>query len=99
MAEEQAEVERVVEAIEALDAIEDDADCAAAVSRLLERWPDHHARLREIRQRRVQALKAEGRTWAEVGQVLGGVSAARAQQIAVGHRGAKRPVKDGGAAE
>ncbi|MEU0087202.1 hypothetical protein [Streptomyces sp. NPDC006274] len=100
MAEEPEEVGRLVEAIEAIGAIEDDAVCALAVSKLLEQWPDHHSRLREIRQQRVQALKEQGKTWAEVGQMIGGVSAARAQQIGAGLRGSKRPPKkDVGAGE
>ena len=91
MADEPEEVKRLLEAIDAFEAIEDDAACAGAVTRLLDQWPDHHSRLREIRQKRVNALKAQGKTWAEIGQILGGVSAARAQQIGAGLRGTKRP--------
>lgn len=58
-----------------------------------ERVAAHHARLREIRQERVQALKDEGKTWAEIGKILGGVHPTRAQQIAKGLRGTKRPTK------
>ncbi|MDQ0943292.1 hypothetical protein [Streptomyces sp. V1I1] len=93
MADEPEEVKRLLEAIEAFEAIEDDATCAGAVSRLLEQWPDHHSRLREIRQKRVQALKAQGKTWAEIGVILGGVTPSRAQQIGAGLRGVKRPPK------
>lgn len=93
MADEPGEVRRLVEVIEAFDAIEDDAACASEVTRALDDWPDHHARLREIRQRRVNALKAQGKTWEEVGQLIGGVSASRAQQIGAGMRGSKRPKK------
>lgn len=39
-----------------------------------------HARLRELANR----LKAEGRTWPQVGEVLGGVSGQRAHQISKG---------------
>ncbi|WP_240958543.1 hypothetical protein [Streptomyces barkulensis] len=102
MAEQPEEVRRFLEAIDALEAIEDDAACASAVSDLLKTWPDHHARLREIRQRRVQALKNSGKTWAEIATILGGVHPTRAQQIAKGLRGEKnRPRKesDGMAAE
>ena len=93
MTDEPEEVRRLVEAIEALDEIEDDAACASAVSKLLEQWPDHHSRLREIRQERVKALKAQGKTWAEIGALLGGVTPSRAQQIGAGLRGTKRPKK------
>lgn len=90
MADELEEVQRLVEAIEAFEAIEDDEACAVAVSKALAQWPDHHSKLRELRQQRVQALKARGNTWAEIGQLLGGISAARAQQIAAGLSGASR---------
>ncbi|MFF9043315.1 hypothetical protein [Streptomyces parvulus] len=90
MADELEEVQRLVETIEAFEAIEDDEACAVAVSQALAQWPDHHSRLRELRQRRVQSLKEQGRTWAEIGQLLGGISAARAQQIGAGLSGASR---------
>ncbi|MFE5868778.1 hypothetical protein ACFQ6V_09005 [Streptomyces roseifaciens] len=96
MADEPEEVRRLLEVIEAFEAIADDAACALAVSRALDAWPDHHSRLREIRQQRVNALKGQGKTWKEIGEeALGGVSAARAQQIGAGLRGAKRPPKKG----
>ncbi|WP_254645173.1 hypothetical protein [Streptomyces malaysiensis] len=88
-----------MEAIEAFAAIEDDAACAAAVTQVLDDWPAHHSRLREIRQKRVNALKGQGKTWQEIGVILGGVSAARAQQIGAGLRGTKRPPKKTEAAE
>lgn len=91
VADEREEVRRLVEAIEAFEAIEDDEACAKAVSEALAQWPDHHSKLRALRQQRVQSLKADGRTWAEIGELLGGISAARAQQIGAGLRGTKRP--------
>lgn len=93
MAEQPEEVQRLLEAIDALAAIEDDAACASAVTSVLNMWPDHHARLRQLRQQRVQALKDQGKTWAEIGEILGGVHPTRAQQIAKGLRGTKRPTK------
>ena len=93
MADEPEEVRRLLEAIEAFEAIEDDAACASAVTRALDQWPDQHSKLRELRQKRVQALKDQGKTWAEIGQLLGGITAARAQQIGAGLRGTKRPPK------
>lgn len=96
MADEPEEVKRLVEAIEAFEAIQDDEACAVAVSRALAQLPDHHSKLRELRQRRVQAMKAGGRTWAEIGELLGGISAARAQQIGAGLSGASRKRRDKG---
>ncbi|SDM47026.1 hypothetical protein SAMN04487981_101625 [Streptomyces sp. cf386] len=90
MADELEEVRRLVEAIEAFEAIEDDEACAVAVSQALAKWPDQHSKLRDLRQRRVQSLKAQGKTWAEIGALLGGISAARAQQIGAGLSGASR---------
>ncbi|MFF7259495.1 hypothetical protein ACFZCL_04265 [Streptomyces sp. NPDC008159] len=84
------EVTRLVEAIKAFEAIEDDEACAVAVSQALSDWPTHQSQLRELRQQRVKALKAQGRTWEEIGRLLGGISAARAQQIAAGVSGAQR---------
>jgi hypothetical protein len=87
------EVRRLLEAIDALEAIQDDAACASAVTEVLKQWPEHHSRLREIRQQRVQALKSQGKTWAEIGAILGGLHPTRAQQIGAGLRGTKRPPK------
>ncbi|MEU9581556.1 hypothetical protein [Streptomyces chilikensis] len=82
-----------METLESFEGISDDVACAQAVTQVLERWPDYHARLRELRQERVQRLREQGRTWREIGELLGGVSAARAQQIGAGLRGNKRPAK------
>ena len=90
MTDEPEEVTRLVEAIEAFEAIEDDEACAVAVSKALAAWPDQHSKLRALRQQRVQALRVQGKTWAEIGDLLGGVSAARAQQIGAGLSGAER---------
>lgn len=84
------EVTRLVEAIEAFKAIEDDEACAVAVSKALTLWTENQPELRKLRQQRVKALKAKGRTWEEIGRLLGGISAARAQQIAAGVSGAQR---------
>lgn len=90
MAEQPEEVTRLVEAIKAFKAIEDDEACAIAVSKALALWTDQQPELRKLRQERVQALKAKGKTWEEIGKLLGGISAARAQQIAAGVSGAQR---------
>jgi hypothetical protein len=88
--QEPEEVTRLVEAIEAFKAIEDDEACAVAVSKALTLWTDQQPEMRKLRQQRVQALKAKGKTWEEIGRLLGGISAARAQQIAAGVSGAQR---------
>lgn len=90
MADQHEEVTRLVEAIKAFEAIEDDEACAVAVSQALAHWTEQQPRLRELRQRRVLALKEQGKTWEQIGQLLGGISAARAQQIATGVSGAQR---------
>lgn len=88
--QEPEEVTRLVEAIEAFKAIEDDEACAVAVSKALALWTDQQPELRKLRQQRVQAMKAKGKTWEEIGKLLGGITGARAQQIATGVSGAQR---------
>lgn len=90
------EVQRVMDAIAALAAIADDAECVRATTALLEGWPDQHARLRQLRQERVLALRETGMTWKEIGDLMG-VHFTRARQIAQGQRGDKhRPGKAAG---
>ncbi|NEB92422.1 hypothetical protein [Streptomyces bauhiniae] len=93
MAEQSEEVLRFLNAVQAFEEIEDDAACARAITDVLKDWPQSHARLRELRQERVLRLRGEGKTWQEIGDALG-VHFTRAQQIAKGFRGAKRPKKD-----
>lgn len=83
------EVNRLVEAIQAIEAIEDDVECAKTVAETLDEWPQYQKRLREVRQERVKALRAQGKTWPEIGALLG-VSPQRAQAIAVGLSGSVR---------
>jgi hypothetical protein len=91
------ETRRLSEAVEAFGAIEDDTTCAVAVSEAMAALPKYQSRLREIRRKRVQAMKGSGKTWAQIGQLLSGISAARAQQISAGHRGERhRPKKKTG---
>jgi hypothetical protein len=92
VAEQPEEVSRFLDAIKALEEIEDDAACAKAITEVLKGWPDSHAKLREIRQERILRLKAGGKTWQEIGDDLG-IHFTRAQQIAKGLRGSKRPPK------
>ena len=89
MAGETEEVQRILDAIAELERITDDAACARAVTEVLDAWPDQHARLRTLRQARVLALRAQGKTWKEIGDIMG-VHFTRARQIATGQRGSKR---------
>ncbi|MGW4007904.1 hypothetical protein [Streptomyces sp. NPDC004763] len=91
MAEELKEVTRLLEAIKSFEAIEDPAERAAAVTKALETWPDLHKELRRIREESVQTLRNDRRmTWSQIGKILGGVTAERAQQISKGLSGAQR---------
>ncbi|WP_240801720.1 MULTISPECIES: hypothetical protein [unclassified Streptomyces] len=84
------EVTKVLEAIAALSAIEDDVACTSAVSEVLRRWPDLGSELRQLREKRVNALRAEQRTWPEIAAIIGDVTPERAQQISKGLSGATR---------
>lgn len=92
MAEQPEEVLKFLDAIKALEEIADDAACAKAITDVLQDWPSSHARLREIRQVRVQRMREQGKTWQEIGDALG-IHFTRAQQISKGIRGSKRPTK------
>lgn len=95
MADEQEEVPqevtKVLEAIAALAEIDDDAACTAAVSEVLRRWPDLGSELRQLREKRVNALRdQQKRTWPEIAAIIGDVTPERAQQISKGLSGARR---------
>ena len=91
MAETPEEVKRLLEAIEAFEAIEDPAERTSAVSEALRKWPDYHTRLRQIREASVQALRNEQqKTWPEIAGIIGEVTPERAQQISKGLSGASR---------
>lgn len=91
VAETPEEVARLLEAIEAFEAIEDPAERTSAVSEALRRWPDYHTALRQIRERSVNALRDEhGKTWPEIASIIGEVTPERAQQISKGLSGARR---------
>ncbi|WP_329215175.1 hypothetical protein OG352_06215 [Streptomyces sp. NBC_01485] len=91
MAETPEEVKRLLEAIEAFEAIEDPAERTSRVSEALRAWPGYHARLRSIREKSVQALREEQkRTWPEIANIIGEVTPERAQQISKGLSGAQR---------
>jgi DNA-directed RNA polymerase sigma subunit (sigma70/sigma32) len=92
VAEQPEEVSRFLDAIKALEEIEDDAACAKAITDVLQDWPDSHAKLRRIRQTRILRMREQKMTWQEIGDALG-IHFTRAQQIAKGLRGSKRPAK------
>lgn len=97
MSKQSEEVRGLLEAIAAFGAIEDDAECTAAVSEVLRQWPTYHAQLRELRQARVRALRdGQQKTWPQIASIIGDVTPERAQQIGKGLRGTKRPAKSSG---
>jgi hypothetical protein len=85
MAEVPEEVKRLLEAIDAFEAMEDPAARTSAVSQALRDWPGYHARLRQVREASVRALREEQqKTWPEIANIIGDVSAERARQIGTG---------------
>ena len=91
MAETPEEVKRLLEAIEAFEAIEDPVERTSLVSEALRAWPSYHARLRSIRQESVQVLREEQkRSWPEIADIIGEITPERAQQISRGLSGAQR---------
>jgi hypothetical protein len=87
------EVRVVLDAIGALERIEDPERRARALTEMLEVWPKQHGRLREMRQQAVLTLYAQGKTYREIGLLLG-IHFTRVSQIARGQRGVKnRPSK------
>jgi F0F1-type ATP synthase membrane subunit b/b' len=91
VAETPEEVKRLLDAIEAFEAIEDPVKRTSAVSEALREWPEFHARLRQIREKSVQTLRDEHKkTWPEIASIIGKVTPERAQQISKGLSGAQR---------
>lgn len=71
----------IAESFHALDAISDPVERYQA-SRQAGATVDD--RLRSVRQGIALELKAEGKTWREIGQIMDGVTAQRAEQISRG---------------
>lgn len=91
MADMPEEVKRLLESIDAFEAIEDPAERTSAVSAALRKWPDYHARLRQLREASVRTLRDEQRkTWPEIAKIIGDVTPERAQQIGKGVSTAQR---------
>ncbi|MEV6081780.1 hypothetical protein AB0L80_42945 [Streptomyces sp. NPDC052069] len=95
MAEDE-EVQRVLNAIDALGEQGDAAERAKRLTELLDELPDSQSRARELRQQAVQELRADGMTLRAIGELLG-ISFGRVRQIADGvtnPRTQKRPAAE-----
>ncbi|MEV5168226.1 hypothetical protein ACFW5X_28335 [Streptomyces albogriseolus] len=75
------EVERVREALRALEAIPDALDRAQACAELLREWPELHRMVADVRQQAVRTAKEQGHTFREIGARMG-VTGETAGQIA-----------------
>jgi len=84
------EVRVVVETVDSLEALDDPAERARRAGQLLAAWPAQGARLREIRQTAVMAMRAQEPpvSYRKIASALG-ISLARVQQIEAGERGRK----------
>ncbi|MEU9495443.1 hypothetical protein AB0L83_21920 [Streptomyces sp. NPDC052071] len=74
-------VAHIVESFDALDAIDDPIERYKASRQAGVAADD---RLRVVRQRIALELKSDGKTWREIGQIMDGVTAQRAEQISKG---------------
>lgn len=77
------EVQRVLEAIDALGDSEDPTVRAKRLTELLKQWPDTYAKVREMRQRAVTELHKGGMTYRQIGELLS-MSHGRVGQIIAG---------------
>ena len=79
------EVQRVLDSIDALGDTGDAEDRARRLTELLEKWPDTHKRVREMRQQAVAELydNGNGLTYKEIGALLE-ISFGRVRQILAG---------------
>ncbi|GGY81299.1 hypothetical protein CP967_08535 [Streptomyces nitrosporeus] len=90
------EVQRVLNAIEALGEQGDAAERAKRLTELLDELPSSQSRARELRQQAVRELRDEGMTLRAIGELLG-ISFGRVRQIADGvtnPRTQKRPAAE-----
>ncbi|MEU0675450.1 hypothetical protein ABZ330_21665 [Streptomyces sp. NPDC006172] len=87
--DDEREVQIVLEAVHSLAALDDPAERARRAGRLLAELPDQQARLREIRQAAVVAMRAQNVSYRQIAKQLG-LSLARVQQIEAGERGKKQ---------
>ncbi len=79
------EVQRVLDSIDALGDTGDAEDRARRLTELLDRWPDTHKRVREMRQQAIAELydNGNGLTYKEIGALLD-ISFGRVRQILAG---------------
>jgi DNA-binding NarL/FixJ family response regulator len=87
-----AEVQRVLDAIDALGAEGDPVTRARRLSQLLTDWPNAHSRVRRARQDAVLELKAGGMSVRGIAAELD-ISPARVQQIIQGETTSKTNAK------
>ncbi|MEV3946997.1 sigma factor-like helix-turn-helix DNA-binding protein [Streptomyces halstedii] len=95
MAEDE-EVQRVLDAIDALSEHGDAAERARRLTVLLDELPGRQSKARELRQQAVRELRDEGMTLRAIGELLG-ISFGRVRQIADGvtnPRTQKRPATE-----
>ena len=74
------EVRRVLDTIDALGTDGEAADRAQRLTALLDEWPDAHARVRALRQAAVKELHDGGMSYRKIGALLG-ISFGRVRQI------------------
>ncbi|MEU3289925.1 hypothetical protein [Streptomyces longwoodensis] len=87
--DDEREVRIVLETVDSLEALDDPAERARKAGRLLAELPDQQARLRQIRQAAIAAMRAENISYRKIAEQLG-LSLARVQQIERGERGKKQ---------
>jgi DNA-directed RNA polymerase specialized sigma24 family protein len=95
VADEDEEVRRVLDAIDALGTDGDAADRARRLTALLDGWPDTHTRVRQLRQQAVKELHDSGLSYRKIGDLLG-ISFGRVRQIIDGEAAnpRKRPAAE-----
>jgi DNA-directed RNA polymerase specialized sigma24 family protein len=86
--DDEREVQIVLEAVDSLAALDDPAERARRAGRLLAELPDQQARLRQIRQAAVIAMRAQNISYRQIAKQLG-MSVTRVTQIEAGERGRK----------
>lgn len=79
------EVQRVLDSIDALGDTGDAEDRARRLTELLDKWPDTHKRVREMRQQALAELYDDGNglTYKQIGALLD-ISFGRVRQILAG---------------
>ncbi|MGW6459117.1 hypothetical protein ACWF94_24875 [Streptomyces sp. NPDC055078] len=86
------EARRVIDALEALEQMDDPAAQARAISRVLRDQPDHTKKLKQIRQDYVRQQRAAKVSYRKIAEELG-VAAGTVQDIERGYSGSGRDRK------